>query len=636
MRRSRPAWIAAVAAAAALAAGCGGGESDEEAAPATPSETATQPAEPGAEPPPATAAEPEAGGVYRVDWEASFNFTNGFDPTGEYLGEVWGIYSSLLIRTLVGYRHTAGAAGNELIPDLATDLGEVSPDGLTYTFTLKDGIAFGPPLSREITSADIAFAFERIGTASLVAQYSGYYQVIEGMPEFLDGTADTISGIETPDEKTVVFRLTEPTGDFLYRLAMPATGPIPEEVAGCFDQAGEYGRYVISSGPYMIEGSEALDASGCETLEPISGFDGDTSLTLVRNPDYDPATDTPEARENFVDRFEWRINTNNDDIYNRVEAGLIEDEIATETPPVLKRYSEDEELSPSLHASSGDRTWYITMNLTQPPFDDVHVRKAVNLVLDKQALRLAWGGPITGEIGTHIVPDPIFDDELKGYDPYATPDSRGDVEAAKAEMRQSRYDTDGDGLCDAPECSNLVHITGDAASRQQMIPVVEDGLQQIGIEVKTRTLADSYSVIQTVERNVPISSQPGWGKDYADAFTFFFYLFNSRTLTPTGNSNYSLVGVTPEQATELGATGSIEDVPSVDGDIDACGALSGDERRVCFEDLDKKLMEEVVPWVPYLFANNIQITGPAVVKWDYDQFSGTTAYAHVAVDPELQ
>ena len=165
MRRSRPAWIAAVAAAAALAAGCGGGESDEEAAPATPPETATQPAEPGAEPPSATGAEPEAGGVYRVDWEASFNFTNGFDPTGEYLGEVWGIYSSLLIRTLVGYRHTAGAAGNELIPDLASDLGEVSPDGLTYTFTLKDGIAFGPPLSREITSADIAFAFERIGTA---------------------------------------------------------------------------------------------------------------------------------------------------------------------------------------------------------------------------------------------------------------------------------------------------------------------------------------------------------------------------------------------------------------------------------------------------------------------------------------
>ena len=524
--------------AAALAAGCGGGESDEEAAPAAPPGTATQPAEPGAEPPPATSEEPQAGGVYRVDWEASFNFTNGFDPTGEYLGEVWGIYSSLLIRTLVGYRHTAGAAGTSSSP-----ISRPISAGLrrrAHVHVHAEGRhRVRPTALAEITSADIAFAFERIGTASLVAQYSGYYQVIEGMPEFSEGTADTISGIETPDDKTIVFRLSEPTGDFLYRLAMPATGPMPEEVAGCFDQAGEYGRYVISSGPYMIEGSDALDASSCETLKPISGFDGDTALTLVRNPDYDPATDTPEARENFVDRFEWRINTNNDDIYNRVEAGLIEDEIATETPPVLKHYSEDEELSPSLHASSGDRTWYITMNLTRPPFDDVHVRKAVNFVLDKQALRLAWGGPITGEIGTHIVPDPIFDDELKGYDPYATPDSRGDVEAAKAEMSQSRYDTDGDGLATRPECSNIVHITGDAASRQQMIPVIEEGLRQIGIEVRTRTLADSYSVIQTVERNIPISSQPGWGKDYADAFTFFFYLFNSRTLTPTGNSNYS-------------------------------------------------------------------------------------------------
>jgi ABC-type transport system substrate-binding protein len=276
------------------------------------------------------------------------------------------------------------------------------------------------------------------------------------------------------------------------------------------------------------------------------------------------------------------------------------------------------------------------MNLTQPPFDDVHVRKAVNLVLDKQALRLAWGGPTAGDIATHIVPDPIFDGDLEGYDPYATPDQCGDVEAAKAEMRQSRYDTDGDGLCDAPECSNIVHITGDAASRQQMVPVVEEGLRQIGIDVKTRTLADSYTVIQSVDRNVPISSQPGWGKDYADAFTFFFYLFNGPTITPTGNSNYSLGGLTPERAADLGATGSVENVPKVDADIVACSRLSNDERQHCFEDLDKKLMEEVVPWVPYLFATNDQITGPAVVNWDYDQFSGTTAYAHVAVDPDMQ
>ena len=75
-----------------------------------------------------------------------------------------GIYSNLLVRTLIGYNHVAGAAGNIVVPDLATNLGTVSKDGLTYTFHLKSGIKFGPPLNREITSKDVLFAFERIGT----------------------------------------------------------------------------------------------------------------------------------------------------------------------------------------------------------------------------------------------------------------------------------------------------------------------------------------------------------------------------------------------------------------------------------------------------------------------------------------
>ena len=61
-----------------------------------------------------------AGGTLRVGWEQSFGFTDTFDPTGEYLGDAIGIYSSLLVRTLVGYNHVADAAGNKLVPDLAT------------------------------------------------------------------------------------------------------------------------------------------------------------------------------------------------------------------------------------------------------------------------------------------------------------------------------------------------------------------------------------------------------------------------------------------------------------------------------------------------------------------------------------
>ena len=63
--------------------------------------------------------------------------------------------------------------------------------------------------------------------------------MIEGWPSSRRARPSTISGIKTPDDKTVVFNLTQPTGDFLYRIAMPAPGPMPEEVASCFTEAGD-------------------------------------------------------------------------------------------------------------------------------------------------------------------------------------------------------------------------------------------------------------------------------------------------------------------------------------------------------------------------------------------------------------
>ncbi|MEI4896393.1 hypothetical protein Q8G71_34435, partial [Klebsiella pneumoniae] len=90
--------------------------------------------------------------------------------------------------------------------------------------------------------------------------------------------------------KTIIFKLTRPVGDFLYRLGMSATAPIPEEVAHCFTKAGDYGRDVVSTGPYMIEGADKVDISSCATIKPMSGYDPERHMIFVRNPDYDPAS----------------------------------------------------------------------------------------------------------------------------------------------------------------------------------------------------------------------------------------------------------------------------------------------------------------------------------------------------------
>jgi peptide/nickel transport system substrate-binding protein len=632
------ALVVALAFLLGVAASCGGGGDEvagEPPAAETGAEGAATVQATGEEEP--AEGEPQPGGVYRVGIENSFNWTNAFDPTGEYLNVGFLIYSNLLLRTLLGYKHVAGAEGAELIPDLAAGLPEVSDDGLTWTFRLKDGVSFGPPVSREITSKDILYAFERIATPDLVAQYGFYYLgLIEGMQEFFDGKADTISGIETPDDKTIVFKLTQRSGDFGYRVAMPAAAPIPEEVAKCFTTAGEYGRYVVSSGPYMIEGSDALDITSCETMKPLPGYDPNTTMTLVRNPDYDPATDTPDARENFPDRFEFVINTNVDDIFDKIQAGELEGEIAPVPGPVLREYSQSDELKDRLHSDLFDATWYLSMNLTQAPFDDIHVRRAVNLVMDKEGLRRSRGGPIKGEVATHIVPNAMLADVLVDYDPYPSPDFTGDAEAAKAEMRQSKYDSDGDGICDAPECKGVLHIASTQQVFRDLVPVIEQSLGKIGITLTTRELNDYIPPVSTIAKNIPFTSALGWFKDYSDPSTFMV-LFDSRSTSATGNINHSLVGLTPEQAEGFpGIEGNFEGIPSVDADIDVCTPLQDDERVQCWADLDRKLMEEVVPWVPYLWESATDIIGPAVTRYVFDQYAGEAAYAHVAVDPSKQ
>src|ERR1051325_644682 len=105
-----------------------------------------------------SSAQVRKGGVYRTAIE-DFGFTGAFDPTGEYLGTAFGLFSELLLRNLVTYKHVEGAAGDVIVPDLATDTGQISSDGLTYTFHLKPNVMWGPPLDRAITSKDVAFAF---------------------------------------------------------------------------------------------------------------------------------------------------------------------------------------------------------------------------------------------------------------------------------------------------------------------------------------------------------------------------------------------------------------------------------------------------------------------------------------------
>ena len=173
------------------------------------------------------------------------------------------------------------------------------------------------------------------------------------------------------------------------------------------------------------------------------------------------------------------------DLYTAVAAGDLEDEYVTASPKVFREYQTNPSKRKYLKSNSADGTYYITMNLTQPPFDDVHVRKAMNWVMDKTGLIRAWGGSVIGEPATHILPPSLAPPDMDGYDPYATDGFAGDEDKAKEEMKQSKYDTDKDGICDAPECKGIINIMGTTARDKGMIPVIEASAAKIGVEFKT-------------------------------------------------------------------------------------------------------------------------------------------------------
>jgi peptide/nickel transport system substrate-binding protein len=589
---------------------------------------------------PAATGEAPVGGTLKLALQSDVQ--EAFDPQKEYYGVAWAFDRCCLLRTLLSYNgKTTAQGGADVQPDLASAMPEVSADGLTWTFTLKPGIAYAPPLDDvTVTAQDFIRAMEReaCGECS-TGGYSFYYSTIEGFDEFAAGEADSISGLEAPDDSTLVVRTSAPTGDLPFRMAMPAAAPIPPlpgdpdarfGVATGHDD--NYGRFLIGTGPYMFEGTDQLDFSlPPEDQDPVSGYDVGRSIVLVRNPSYDP--DSDDLREGYVDRIEVVIGGDSNDLALKVDAGEL-DMVYDGVPPAaqIRQYATDPELQDQIHSDPSDAVRYIEMNLANPPFDDPNVRIALNYALDKEGFRQLRGGPLFGELAGHIMVNSLQGDQLKDYDPYPSPNGRADVTAAKAAMAASTYDTDGDGVCDHTSCRGIVTIIDEADPYPKQTALLQQTLEPLGItlDVKTFERTTMYSKCEDPNSHWALCPSVSWGKDYPDGFTFGPPLFSQDAIGPESCCNDPMVGATPDILRGRGYDPSIP-IPSAEEQIDECIPLSGDQRLECWAQLDRYLMEDVVPWVPYLFDNSVVVVSDRVVAWSFDQFAGLPAIDRIAL-----
>jgi peptide/nickel transport system substrate-binding protein len=550
------------------------------------------------------------------------------DPQVEWNRAGWELYRCCLLRTLLSYTGTpASRGGTALHPDLAAAAPKVSADGLRWTFLLQEGIRYAPPMEETpVEAADFVRALRR--EARQRAGYWFYYAVIEGFAEFRAGNAKSISGLVARDARTLVVRLTRPAGDLGYRLAMPAAAPIPPGAAGGHDLG--YTRFLVASGPYMLEGSARLDPSAPpERQEPVAGYRPGSSITLIRNPSWDETTD--DLRPAYPDRIEVGIGGTSEEIAAAVDEGRVDLQLDG-VPPLsqVRRYQRDPELAERIHVHAADVLRYVPINVAMPPFDDVHVRRATALAVDRTGLARLAGGPLVGAPAGHLMVDSVLANALVGAEPLPG----GDPDAAAEEMRLSRYDLNADGICDAKVCRRVPALTANSDPLPSQALLVQEALEPLGIRLEFRSVVPG-ALAQTLRdpgEHVALAVGPSWEKLYPDGLTFALPLFGRDAIGPDGCCNYSLLGASPAQLRRFEYR--TEAVPDVGSAIRRCEPLVGEARIECWAGLDLDLTAELVAAIPYLSERNVDVVSGRVIGYSFDQFAAMAALDRIALNPE--
>jgi ABC-type transport system substrate-binding protein len=167
----------------------------------------------------------------------------------------------------------------------------------------------------------------------------------------------------------------------------------------------------------------------------------------------------------------------------------------------------------------------LTMNLGVPPFDDVHVRRAVGLAIDKAALVEMLSRPpfgayrvSLGEAAAHLAPDSLEESLLRAFEPYSH-----DLVKARAQMRLSAYDRAGDGRCGASACRGVTAIVNTNPVRPEQARAIRNDLLHLGIDLKLEYLEIGafFARLADPPNGSPWPSGRRGGKDFSSGSSWF-------------------------------------------------------------------------------------------------------------------
>ena len=416
----------------------------------------------------------------------------------------------LAVNSFAGlYTH---AADGTLQPELATGY-TVSDDGLTYTFTLREGLTWsdGEPLTAE----DFVYSWQRAADPANGAVYSYLYSIIAGY-----GTDAGLAVSASEDGLSFTVELAAPCPYMLDLAAFPAFYPVPQH---CVEAAE---GYLNEDGSLLDPGAWATEAgfvtSGAYTLE---SWTHDESMVYVKNPNY------WNAQSVTMERLEFMLSADDATIYAAYRAGdldFIDTVPADEMPALL------ESGDPEFYVADNLGTYFLCFNVNSPMFEGMtdaqaaNARKAISMLIDRtwisETVRL------TEPPANTFVPAAMSDGNggtfRQNDDAYTYPDAEdvgymsltSDVEGAIALLEEAGYTFEG-GVLSAETPLSFEYLVNPGTQHEGVAQLIQEDLAVVGIEMTIRSVEWNVLPGEMMAGNFDVG-RLGMNADFNDPICF--------------------------------------------------------------------------------------------------------------------
>ena len=432
---------------------------------------------------PAAAQDIKPGGTMTVTYKDD---VTTLDPAIGYDWQNWSMIKSLF-DGLMDYK----PGTTDLVPDLAESF-TVSPDGQTYTFKLRQGVKFHN--GRELKAADVKYSLDRVVQPETQSPGAGFFDSIQGFADVSGGKSKELSGITAPDDYTVVFHLTRPDAPFLHKMALNFSHVVPKEEVEKY--GADFGKHPVGTGAYKL-------------AEWTLG----QRIVFERNPDYF------HKGLPHLDKIVFEVGQEPVVALLRLQRGEVD--IAGDGIPPAKflEVMQDPTYKGLIIQGSQLHTGYITMNVKAKPFDDVRVRQAVNMAVNKDRIIRIINGrakPANQPLPPSM---PGYATDYKGY--------AYDVEGAKKLMADAGQ---GSGFT-----TDLYVANTDPQPR--IAQAIQQDLAQIGIKAEIKSLAQANVIAaggDEKQSTMIWSGGMAWIADFPDPSNFYGPILGCGGAVPGG------------------------------------------------------------------------------------------------------